>query len=104
MKVKYLKARQDFRDVVQDVLDDHTASLAANQSNGHSEPRNGVPSVKSRGVESGSFVDLLVQGGAKESGEEFSSNVKAQQVLWPEFWQTRRLSKVLLYFVQCLPS
>lgn len=122
MQTDFVESRATLRKVVDELIDDHAASVSANgtspsittthpaeeritvsqplantsggnedyMQNGHSvenENESSVPSkqvndphIIRKGVKPGSFIDLLVRGSMKGTGESFTANQKAQQV------------------------
>lgn len=78
----YMDSRNITGNMVEELIRNHRAytdvSSCKSTENGHSSSvsRRDV----GRGVEAGSFVDLLVNGKDKATGAPFSDNVLAQQV------------------------
>lgn len=101
MQSNFLGSRARLRDLVNELFREHQVSLEHQQSHlTKDHPANGrdipdsllqkasapvnelgeaVPEIR-KGVKPGSFIDLLVRGSMKGSGESFTDNQKAQQV------------------------
>ena len=94
LQVRMIDARTEIEAVVQNLVDEHIdksnsaeASVKPSESPGIQLSASGAVSGKyaqpaslRRGVAPGSFVDLLVTNGNRETGETFSSDCITQQV------------------------
>lgn len=96
----YIKSRKDVQLVVKELFDQHIDAIKSQKEetssrkenvapsnlisregmNGEKESQKSyIPAIR-KGVKPGSFLDLLVRGNVKGSGEDFSENAKHQQV------------------------
>ena len=129
MQIDFLQQRSTLRGIVDELLNDHAALIAASEakSNRDQEIGNGTSTVRAndhsgttpsaghehasdgrqmngaknsqepgirKGVRPGSFIDLLVRGSMKGTGQNFTSNQKAQQV---SLWLTVLTSPKILF-------
>ena len=96
LQVRMIDSRTEIEGVVDDLVNEHidklntaAASKKLNEApdihlsaDGSANGKHPQPASLRRGVAPGSFVDLLVTKGNRETGEKFSSECITQQVCW----------------------
>lgn len=96
LQVRMIDARDEIEGVVQNLVDEHIDKSKSAEASAKPSEKPGIhlsasaaangkhpqPTSLRKGVAPGSFVDLLVTKGNRETGEIFSSDCITQQV-WP---------------------